>query len=118
MQHTTNFNLNLPEGYDQFDIAHFNQNTQKIDTELKNVKNVTDRMKNNQKKLLGTLNANETEVVFTDSAITSSSLIDVYTDKFGVNPSDCVQAGNTVTLTFTAQTVDVDVAIVVNNWEA
>ena len=118
MQHSTNFNMNLPEGYDQFDIAHFNDNTRIIDTQLKNVKDVTDRIKNTQKLLTGTLNANETEVVFTDPAIGSDSLIDVYTETFGVNPSAIVQSGNTVTLTFTAQSTDVDVAIVVNNWEA
>lgn len=36
MKNTTNYNLRLPEGKDKYNILDFNENTEKIDTELKN----------------------------------------------------------------------------------
>ena len=116
MQHSTNYNMNLPEGYDQFDIGHFNDNTRIIDTQLKAVKDVTDTVNHTSKKLVATLAANATELVFTDPSIGANSLIDVYTSVFGVNPANISQTGNTVTITFTAQTVAIDVAIIVINY--
>lgn len=116
MQHSTNFNMNLPEGYDQFDIGHFNDNTRKIDTELKKHKDVCDNITNFEKKLEGTLALGATEIQFTDSSITSNSYIDVYTSVYGANPKDMTVTGNTCTLTFDALLQAIQVALVVKNW--
>lgn len=60
------------------------------------------------KEMLGTtltetLAAGATTLTFTSDAITDESLIDVYTDSYGVNPSGIDQDGNTLTLTFAPQ---------------
>ena len=116
MQHTTNFNLNLPEGYDQFDITHFNQNTNTIDAKLKELQNVTDTVTNEEKKLTAALAQGATQLQFTDPAITSSAYIDVYTSVYGVNPKSMEVTGNTCTLKFEAQLAAVDVALVIKTW--
>lgn len=35
MQHTTNYNLNLPQGSDNYNVGDFNENFQKIDQRMK-----------------------------------------------------------------------------------
>ena len=47
-------------------------------------------------------NTSSTAYVFTNSAITSDSTIDVYTDTYGDNPSDVSITNNTCTVTFSA----------------
>lgn len=42
MQYSTNFNLNKPERADQYNLDHWNQNTDIIDSELNALKNITD----------------------------------------------------------------------------
>ncbi|MCM1104941.1 MAG: hypothetical protein NC409_12645 [Clostridium sp.] len=61
--------------------------------------------------LTETLAAGKTTLTFTSAAITDDSLIDVYVDVFGVCPSAVSQEGNTLTLTFDAQSVDVCVKV-------
>lgn len=61
--------------------------------------------------LLKTLSAGATTLTFTSAAITDDSLIDVYTDSYGVNPSNITQSGNTLTLTFDAQSKAVSVKV-------
>lgn len=61
--------------------------------------------------LTETLAAGATTLTFTSDAITDSSMIDVYTDTYGVNPSAIEQSGNTLTLTFDAQKSDVRVKV-------
>ena len=116
MQHSTNFNMNLPEGYDQFDIGHFNDNTRTIDTELKKHKDVCDNVSNYEKKLEATLAIGGTEVQFTDPVITSTALIEVYTSLYGANPKNMVVSGNTCTVTFDALEQAIQVALVVKTW--
>ena len=53
--------------------------------------------------LIGTLTAGSTSLVISDATITTSSTIDIYTDVFGVNPTNVVVATGSVTLTFEAQ---------------
>jgi len=60
------------------------------------------------KKLTGTLASGSTSITFTDSAITTSSLIDVYAP---VWYSDAVQSDGSVVLTFPAQSSDMSVSI-------
>ena len=65
----------------------------------------------------GTLTAGQTSVVltFTEQTIGASTLIDVYTGEYGVNPDSVVTTASTVTLTFTAQASDLAVAVKVQN---
>lgn len=62
--------------------------------------------------LTATLAANATSVSFTNAAITSTALIDIYTDVYGVSPKTATVSGNTLTLTFTARSAAVGVTII------
>lgn len=63
--------------------------------------------------LTGILTAGETSISFTDSHITNTCYIDIYTDVDGANPRTKAQSGTTVTLTFKAQAVDVTVTLMI-----
>lgn len=65
----------------------------------------------------GTLTAGQTSVVltFTSQTIGASTLVDVYTGEYGVNPDSVAITASTVTLTFTAQASDLAVAVKVQN---
>lgn len=65
----------------------------------------------------GTLSIGSTSVVLTFSAQTigANTLVDVYSDTFGVNPTNVATTSNTVTLTFEAQESAVNVAVKVQN---
>lgn len=67
------------------------------------------------KKLSATLSAGSTTLTFTDSTIGNNSLIDIYTDPYGIVPLTATQSGTTVTLTFEAQSAAVTVDIIVKN---
>ena len=61
------------------------------------------------------LTAGNTSVTFTDSRIDNNSMIDVYTDTFGVDPTDISvdSANHSVTVTFEAQANRIKVRLVV-----
>lgn len=59
----------------------------------------------------GTLTAGATSVTLSDSAITTSSVIDVYTNVFGVNPANVEVSSGKVILTFEAQSSEVQIRI-------
>lgn len=61
--------------------------------------------------ITGTLTAGSTSLVLSNSAITTDSTIDIYTDKWGVNPTDVVVAAGKVTLTFEAQAAALNVKV-------
>jgi len=61
--------------------------------------------------LTGTLTAGETTVTLTNSAIKTTSLIDVYTSVFGVNPTNVVASDGSLVLTFDQQTANVDIRV-------
>lgn len=65
----------------------------------------------------GTLTAGQTSVVltFTNQTIGASTLVDIYTGEYGVNPDSVATTSSTVTLTFTAQASDLAVAVKVQN---
>lgn len=65
----------------------------------------------------GTLAVGSTSVVltFASQTIGANTLVDVYTDVYGVNPSAVATTSNTVTLTFDAQASAVSVAVRVQN---
>jgi hypothetical protein len=63
--------------------------------------------------LIGTLSTGDTEVIFTDENIKTTSIIDVYTDNFSIYPTGVTVSDGSITLTFDAQTVDVNLKVVV-----
>lgn len=65
----------------------------------------------------GTLTAGATSVTltFTQQTIGATTLIDVYTGTFGVNPTNVTYTASSVTLTFDAQASAVTVAVKVQN---
>ena len=63
--------------------------------------------------LTKTLNAGATSLVLTNAAITTDSTIDLYTSKYGVSPSEVTVGTGTITLTFEAQSVAINVKAVV-----
>ena len=67
------------------------------------------------KEVTGTLIAGQTSLTLTDEAILSTSTIDPYTDKYGVNPTDVVATTGSVTLTFEEQSTDLVVKVRVTN---
>lgn len=54
------------------------------------------------KDLTGTLTAGNTSITFSDASILTNSTIDVYTDSFGINPTNISVSTGSVTLTFAA----------------
>lgn len=65
----------------------------------------------------GTLTAGQTSITltFTEQTIGATTLIDVYTDTFGVNPTNVTYTTSTVTATFDAQASNVVVGVKVQN---
>ena len=63
--------------------------------------------------LTSTLSAGSTSLVFSNSVITTSSTIDLYTDVYGMNPTDVSVEAGKMTLTFDAQTKDISVKAVI-----
>jgi hypothetical protein len=59
----------------------------------------------------GTLNAGSTSITLTDESITTDSTVDIYTDTFGVNPTDATVSTGSITLTFEEQSNDLGVKV-------
>lgn len=80
---------------------------------------VVNETQNIYKKLNGivtssaTLSAGETSITINNDNINSRSLIDVYTDVLGVDPTNITTSSGSCTLTFDEQAVDVSVRLVV-----
>lgn len=64
-------------------------------------------------KLDYVLASGSTEIVASNPSINDNSLIDVYTDKYGIAPTNITQNGSTLTLTFDAQSENVNIRVVV-----
>lgn len=64
-----------------------------------------------QQYLTGTLTAGETTLTIFDSSITEDSMIDIYTDVYGVNPTEVTVANGSITLIFDAQETDLSVKV-------
>ena len=65
------------------------------------------------KELTGTLTAGNTSLAFTDAAISSNSIVDIYVSVYGISPTAASIADNTLTLTFEAQASDLGVMVVI-----
>lgn len=61
--------------------------------------------------IIGTLTAGSTEITFTSTVITTDSTIDVYTEVFGVSPTNMTVVTGGATLTFKAQSSNMRVKI-------
>ena len=61
--------------------------------------------------LTSTLTAGNTSVTISDAAIFTTSTIDIYTDVFGIQPTNAVVATGSITLTFLAQASDITVKV-------
>ena len=59
----------------------------------------------------GTLTAGSTSITLSDASITTTSTLDLYTDAFGVNPTNVVVSNGSVTLTFEAQQTNIGVKV-------
>ena len=59
--------------------------------------------------------ATSVQITFTEQTIGATTLIDVYTDIYGVNPLTVTTSSTSVVLTFEAQATDMNVVVVVNN---
>lgn len=61
--------------------------------------------------LTGTLTSGTTSVTISDTAITTESMIDIYTSVYGVNPTEVTTTNGAITLKFDAQKTDVGVKV-------
>lgn len=61
--------------------------------------------------LIGTLTAGSTSLTIQHSLITTTTTIEIYTDTFGVNPTNAVVTTGQIVLTFNAQANDVGVMV-------
>ena len=64
--------------------------------------------------LSGTLSIGETSITFTNDVLTEDSIIDIYTDVYGVSPKEVSSSIGNLTLTFDAQNVAVNIKVVVS----
>lgn len=65
--------------------------------------------------LTATLEAGQTSLTFTNQAIRTTSVIDIYTSIYGVAPTDATSSAGTLTFTFEAQASDLTVEVDVYN---
>ena len=61
----------------------------------------------------GTLTAGQSSLTLTSSAITTSSMIDVYTDDYKLSPTNVVATTGSVTLTFYVKSSNHDIKVVI-----
>lgn len=76
--------------------------------------NVAELVGSVPKELTSTLSAGSTSLAFTDESITDTSTIDIYSSAYGVSPKTANISDNTLTLTFKAQTTNVDIKVVIS----
>jgi hypothetical protein len=63
--------------------------------------------------ITGTLTTGATSLTLKNNNIKTTSMIDIYTDNFSIYPTDVTVSDGSITLTFDAQTVDVNIKVVV-----
>lgn len=114
---TTNYELTKPTDNENADIAVINENMDKIDTALgdkadKTATNTALEKKTDKPTVLtGTLAAKATSLALSNAEIKTSSIIDIYTDKYGVSPTAVDVAAGKITMTFDAQTVAIGIRV-------
>lgn len=90
-------------------LTAYNYNA--LNTASKNVIGAVNELKG--KELTSVLTAGSTTVTISDAAITTSSTIDIYTDKFGISPEDATVTTGQIVLTFPEQASDLNVKVVI-----
>ena len=79
-----------------------------------NIANLTTRVTNIEGfELTSTLTAGATSLTFTNSKITTNSIVDIYSSVYGVNPKTVTLSNGSIAMTFKAQSSDVSVKVVV-----
>ena len=101
---TTNYGLKKPTTNENVDINVLNDNMDKIDEELfkRAVKPTV---------LTGTLATGNTSLTLKSDAVTKSSIIDIYTSVYGINPSNVSVSTGSITLTFDAQESSIEIRV-------
>ena len=86
-----------------------------IESSLSTIKNPISALETlkSETTITGTLTAGQTSLILSDSAITTDSMIEIYTSVYGVNPTNVVASDGSVTLSFKPQTQDIGVKVVV-----
>ena len=110
---TTNYELTKPTDNENADVAVINENMDKIDDALGNKADKTALGKKADKPtvLTGTLTAKATSLALSNAAIKKSSIIDIYTDKYGVSPTAVDVVAGKITMTFDAQTIAIGIRV-------
>lgn len=91
---------------DEDAAVHLQNEIDKITSEISNIKGT---------ELINTLTSGTTSLTFTDNSITENSSFDFYTDDYKVTAKSVLQSGNSLTMTFKAQSKDVKVKVVIKN---
>ena len=79
-------------------------------------KALEDKVNSTMSVVVGTLATGEKTLVLTDEAITENSILDVYSSKYGISPSNVVGEAGKVTLTFSkSQETDIGIKVIVIN---
>ena len=86
-----------------------------IDTLNTAVQGKQDKLHTEMKTGTLAVGATSLTLTFTTETIGTDTLVDVYSDTFGVNPTSISTTSNTVTLVFDAQNSTVNVAVVITN---
>lgn len=86
-----------------------------IDTLNTAVQGKQDKLHTEMKTGTLAVGATSLTLTFTTETIGTDTLVDVYSDTFGVNPTSISTTSNTVTLVFDAQNSTVKVAVVITN---
>lgn len=59
------------------------------------------------------LSSGQTTIEVTDETLSSESVVDIYTDHYGLVPTSVTQSGNTLTITFAPQSEDIKVKVTI-----
>ena len=101
---TTNYELNKPTMNENVDINVLNENMDIIDEALS-------AKANKSTVITGTLSTGSTSLSLSNNAITTDSVIDIYTSVYGVNPTSIAVSAGSITLTFDAQSSELIIRI-------
>ena len=66
---------------------------------------------NSEGVMKGTLKQGNSNIIFTDSRITTDSILSFYTSIYGVNPTDVLVRNGSVSLVFDPQQKDMEVGV-------
>lgn len=95
----------------QSSLASTQTSLNEAKTTLTTLSNSVSALQSNATVTKGTLAVGATSIVLSNSKITTSSVLSIYTSVWGVNPKTVTVASGKVTLTFDAQTVAVEVGV-------